>query len=525
MKTIEVNHVTKSFGKVKALDDVSFTVTKGEVFGLIGPDGAGKTTMFRILCSLLLPDHGMQIPSNKLTSVQMRSNQEPFAAVDGFDVVRQMREVRRRVGYMPGRFSLYQDLTVEENLKFFATLFGTTVDEGYDSIKAIYSQIEPFRNRRAGALSGGMKQKLALSCALVHRPSVLFLDEPTTGVDPVSRKELWEMLLGLKERGITILASTPYLDEVRCCERVVFLDHGKLQGTGTPEAILSRFSDIFCPPGLKRNSEASATKNVESRTKDEELSATKGKDEAENVIEVSHLVKAFGSFHAVDDISFTVRRGEIFGFLGANGAGKTTAMHMLTGLNQPTSGGGTVCGYDIRTQHEEIKKHIGYMSQRFSLYADLTVGENIRLFAGIYGMGEETIARKTDELLRRLDFAAHRDDLVGELPLGWKQKLAFSVAIFHEPGVVFLDEPTGGVDPATRRQFWELIYDAAARGITIFVTTHYMDEAEYCDRVSIMVDGKISALGTPDELKQRFRQPDMDHVFTYLARQATRSAG
>ncbi|MBQ8096209.1 MAG: ABC transporter ATP-binding protein [Prevotella sp.] len=486
MNAIEVKNVSKRYGKVQALSDVSFTVGKGEVFGLIGPDGAGKTTMFRILCTLLLPDEGT-------------------AAVDGFDTVSQMKAIRRRVGYMPGRFSLYQDLTVSENLQFFAKLFGTTVEAGYDSIKAIYQQIERFRDRKAGALSGGMKQKLALSCALVHSPSVLFLDEPTTGVDPVSRKELWDMLGSLKERGITIVASTPYLDEVRRCERVAFLDHGQLRGIGTPDAILTRFKDIFNPPPI---SPSVATES----------------QQTENVIEVQHLVKAFGSFHAVDDISFSVKRGEIFGFLGANGAGKTTAMHMLTGLNQPTSGTGTVVGYDIRTEHEQIKKHIGYMSQKFSLYEDLTVAENIRLFAGIYGMNDKEIARKTDELLQRLKFSDHKNDLVSSLPLGWKQKLAFSVSIFHEPGVVFLDEPTGGVDPATRRQFWELIYDAAARGITVFVTTHYMDEAEYCDRISIMVDGKISALGTPDELKQRFHQPDMDHVFTYLARQATRSS-
>lgn len=485
MNAIEVNGISKRYGRVQALHDVSLTVGKGEVFGIIGPDGAGKTTLYRILSTLLLPDGGN-------------------ALVDGYDTIRQMEEIRKRVGYMPGRFSLYQDLTVEENLKFFATLFGTTVEEGYDSIRAIYSQIERFRNRRAGALSGGMKQKLALSCALVHSPSVLFLDEPTTGVDPVSRKELWEMLLMLKERGITIVASTPYLDEVRCCERVAFLDRGKIRGIDSPEIILDRFAEIFNPPGLVRQNEA--------------------KVEDENVIEVSHLVKAFGTFHAVDDISFTVRRGEIFGFLGANGAGKTTAMHMLTGLSQPTSGTGRVCGYDIRTEYEQIKRHIGYMSQRFSLYEDLTVAENIRLFAGIYGMDDSTIRTKTDELLHRLQFEAHKDDLVSSLPLGWKQKLAFSVSIFHEPGVVFLDEPTGGVDPSTRRQFWELIYDAARRGITVFVTTHYMDEADYCDRISIMVDGKISALGTPDELKKRFGQPDMDHVFTYLARQATRSS-
>ena len=493
MNAIEVSHISKSYGRVKALQNVSFSVGKGEVFGLIGPDGAGKTTLYRILCTLLLADEGT-------------------VTVDGFDVVKQMKDIRRRVGYMPGRFSLYQDLTVEENLTFFATLFGTTVEEGYDSIKAIYSQIERFKDRKAGALSGGMKQKLALSCALVHSPSVLFLDEPTTGVDPVSRKELWEMLSMLKEWDITIVASTPYLDEVRRCERVAFLSEGHVMGIDKPEIILDRFKDIFNPSGITRKQEDSKTV---ARQKEDE-------SKSEFVIEVEHLVKAFGTFHAVDDISFTVKRGEIFGFLGANGAGKTTAMHMLTGLNQPTSGTGTVAGFDIRTEHEQIKRNIGYMSQKFSLYEDLTVAENIRLFGGIYGMRDDEIKAKTETLLRQLKFEEHKNDLVGSLPLGWKQKLAFSVSIFHEPAIVFLDEPTGGVDPATRRQFWELIYDAASRGITVFVTTHYMDEAEYCDRISIMVDGKISAMGTPDELKHNLNQPDMDHVFTYLAREAKR---
>jgi len=491
MNAIEVNNVSKHYGKIQALKDVSFSVQKGEVFGLIGPDGAGKTTMFRILCTLLQPENGT-------------------ATVDGYDVVSQMKKVRKRVGYVPGRFSLYQDLTVEENLRFFATLFNTTVEENYDSIKAIYSQIERFKDRKAGALSGGMKQKLALCCALVHQPSVLFLDEPTTGVDPVSRKEFWEILGHLKERDITIIASTPYLDEVRNCERVVFLSEGVVKGTGSPNEILNEFRDIFNPPGIERT----LITNIEE----------KEDKEVENVIEVDHLVKAFGSFRAVNDISFSVKKGEIFGFLGANGAGKSTAMHMLIGLSQPTSGTGRVAGFDIRTEYEQIKRHIGYMSQKFSLYEDLTVAENISLFAGIYGMQDDEIKRKTDDLLQRLNFSDHRDSLVSSLPLGWKQKLAFSVSIFHKPSIVFLDEPTGGVDPVTRRQFWELIYDAAERGITVFVTTHYMDEAEYCDRISIMVDGKIKALGTPDALKREFNQPDMDHVFTYLARQAMRSS-
>ncbi len=244
----------------------------------------------------------------------------------------------------------------------------------------------------------------------------------------------------------------------------------------------------------------------------------------ENVIYTRELTKRFGTFTAVDRITFSVRRGEIFGFLGANGAGKTTAMRMLCGLSVPTAGEGRVAGFDIATEAEEVKKRIGYMSQRFSLYEDLKVWENLRLFGGIYGMKDKEIARKTDEMLTDLGFESVRDTFVRALPLGWKQKLAFSVSIFHEPRVVFLDEPTGGVDPVTRRQFWELIYRAADRGITVFVTTHYMDEAEYCDRVSIMVDGRIEALDTPERLRARFQAATMDDVFQQLARKAVRKS-
>ncbi len=243
----------------------------------------------------------------------------------------------------------------------------------------------------------------------------------------------------------------------------------------------------------------------------------------EPIISVRELSKSFGGFKAVDRISFEVARGEIFGFLGANGAGKTTAMRMLCGLSRPTSGGGTVAGYDIARQGERIKRHIGYMSQRFSLYDDLTVIENIRLYGGIYGLLRREILRRAVALLRRLDFRRESRTLVGALPLGWKQKLAFSVATLHRPEVVFLDEPTGGVDPVTRRQFWELIYEAAAGGMTVFVTTHYMDEAEYCSRVSIMVDGRIRALGAPAELKREFAAESMDEVFRTLARGAKRT--
>lgn len=478
MNAIEVKHISKRYGATVALDDCSFSVPQGALYGLIGPDGTGKTTMFRILATLLLPDSGT-------------------ATIDGYDTVNDMRAIRRRLGYMPGRFSLYQDLTVEENLRFFATLFGTTIEEGFDDIKDIYGQIERFKDRRAGALSGGMKQKLALSCALIHRPSVLLLDEPTTGVDPVSRIDFWDMLGTLKRRGITMLVSTPYEDEIKKCD----------------EIILTRPTTTPAPDFITTASAYIKEQETEAATKD----ATDV-----NVISVNHLVKAFGSFRAVDDISFTVRRGEIFGFLGANGAGKTTAMRILSGLSRPTSGTAIVGGYDVRTQYEEIKRHIGYMSQKFSLYEDMTVRENIRLFGGIYGMRDQAIRRKTDELLDKLNIAQYADRLVASLPLGFKQKLAFSVSIFHSPEVVFLDEPTGGVDGTTRRQFWQLIYQAAAKGITIFVTTHYMDEAEYCDRISIMVDGKIRALGTPDELKSRFEKETLGEVFTLLARRAER---
>ena len=451
---IEVSHVSKSYGKVQALRDVSFSVKQGELFGLIGPDGAGKSTLFRILTTLLLPDQG----SARVLDANVRAD---------------FRTIRQSVGYMPGRFSLYQDLTVEENLRFFATVFHTTVEENYERIRAIYEQISPFKQRRAGALSGGMKQKL----------------------------EFWEMLAYLRQEGITLVVSTPFMDEALRCDRVAFLYEGEIKGIDRPEAILKQFSEILCPPGLQR-------KAVDKHTPP--------------IIQVDKLVKRFGSFTAVDHISFSVQRGEIFGFLGANGAGKTTAMRILCGLSLPSEGKAEVMGFDVRTQSEEIKKRIGYMSQKFSLYEDLTVRENLRLFGGIYGVNAKEISKRTEETLQRIGLYEEQHTLVRSLPLGWKQRLAFSVAIFHRPELVFLDEPTGGVDPATRRQFWELIYQAADQGITIFVTTHYMDEAEYCDRISMMVDGHIRALDTPDGLKYRFNARDMDEVFQKLAREAQR---
>ena len=483
---IELKNIGYSYhnlaGETDAIKDVSFQVEEGEFVALVGPSGCGKSTLLSIIAGLLAPETGTIVVNNPDGSLHYP-----------------------RVGYMLQHDHLFEWRTIYQNVTLGLEIHHALTKERTDYVKQLLSDygLESFQDKRPSELSGGMKQKLALSCALIHKPDVLFLDEPTTGVDPVSRKEFWGMLRRLKEQGITIIASTPIIDEARQCDRIAFINEGEIKGIDTPDRILTRFAGILCPPGLQHE----RVENHENK-----------------VIEVEGLTKRFGNFTAVDHISFQVHRGEIFGFLGANGAGKTTAMRMLTGLSRPTGGKACVAGFDVASQPEEVKKNIGYMSQKFSLYEDLKVWENIRLFAGIYGIPEAEIAPKTDELLLRLGLEKERDTLVKSLPLGWKQKLAFSVSIFHRPKIVFLDEPTGGVDPATRRQFWELIYQAADEGITVFVTTHFMDEAEYCDRISIMVDGVIRALDTPGELKRQFNATTMDDVFQQLARQAVRTA-
>lgn len=475
MEIISIGGVGKSFGAARALEGVTLGIRKGEFFGIVGPDGAGKTTLFRLMATLLVPDAGR-------------------ISVCGCDTVADYRAIRRRIGYMPGRFSLYPDLSVEENLRFFAAVYGVDAGANLHLVEDIYRSLAPFRGRRAGKLSGGMKQKLALCCALIHAPEVLLLDEPTTGVDPVSRLELFAMLRNLNARhGITVVVATPYRNEVMHCGRIALMEGGRVMDTGRPQDIL--------PP-------------------EEPLPPRTAPEGGEAVIEAEGLTKRFGAFTATDHISFKVYRGEIFGFLGANGAGKTTAMRMLCGLSQPSEGRARVAGYDCATQPEEVKRHIGYMSQRFSLYTDLTVGENIEFYGGIYGMSASDIRRERERLLDELGLDA--DMPVVRLPQGWRQRLAFSVAILHRPEVVFLDEPTGGVDAATRRQFWEMIRETARRGITVFVTTHYMDEAEYCDRVSIMVDGRIAALDTPRRLMEHHRAATMYDVFYGIVRHAVR---
>lgn len=475
---IEVKGLSKSFGPVKALANAELSVQPGELFGLIGPDGSGKSTLYRILATLDSPDSGS-------------------ARVSGLDTKADADRLRTIIGYMPERFSLYGDLSVKENLEFFASIFGVKVEDAYPVIAPIFGQLEKFPNRLAGRLSGGMKQKLALSCALIHRPKVLLLDEPTTGVDAVSRAEFWEMLKHLRNEGMTILVTTSYMDEARLCDRIALIKDGHIGPAGKPDELLETSAD---------NGQAPDSVNY-----------------AQPAIAVENLTKKFGDFAAVNNISFSVGKGEIFGFLGANGAGKTTAMRMLCGLSRPTSGSGTVIGFDINTQPEEIKRNIGYMSQRFSLYNEMTVNENLQLFATIYGLNPKQFEQRANEIYTSLDMHSMANTPVKDIPTGWRQKLAFAAATIHQPKLVFLDEPTGGVDPAARRKFWEIIYQAAEEGMTVFVTTHYLDEAEFCNRVTIMVDGKIAALDTPEALKQRYNAQTFDEVFRIVASSALRS--
>ncbi len=550
---VEAQGLVRRFGDDAALQEVSFDVAPGELYGVIGPDGAGKTTLFRILVTLLLPDAGS-------------------ARVLGRDVVKDLWDLRTRIGYMPGRFSLYPDLSVLENLSFFASLFDTTIAEARETIAPIWVQLERFSDRRAGALSGGMKQKLALCCALVHRPEVLFLDEPTTGVDAVSRREFWDLLARLRDDGLPIVVSTPYMDEAIRCDRVSLMQDGRLLVTDRPDAIgrgyprplfavrgpnvlglARRPAEVpACGGGLAVRRVAALHRRAAGCVARPDRpgagrprrgrGSLRGVDEADrrehrgrlhvvhgarrggmsdHAIDAQALTRRFGSFTAVDAITFHVEPGEVFGFLGANGAGKTTAIRMLIGVLEPTSGRATVAGYDLKTQSEQVRRRIGYMSQKFSLYEDLTVEENITLYGGIYGVSNRDIVTRTGDILTRIGLEHAGKELVREIPLGWKQQLAFCVALLHRPAVVFLDEPTGGVDPITRRRFWELIYEAGAAGTSVLVTTHYLDEAEYCRRISIMVNGAIAAMGTPAEVRRAVGAETLDEVFVKLTRPGT----
>jgi ABC-2 type transport system ATP-binding protein len=549
---ILAENLVMRFGSLLAVDSLSLSVKSGEIFGIVGPDGAGKTTTLRILASVLAPTGGR-------------------AVVAGFDTVKNPDRVRDNIAYMSQRFGLYQDLTVQENLNFYADMYGVAMPERTKRIERLldFSTMRPFRTRQAGKLSGGMKQKLGLMCALIHTPKVLLLDEPTNGVDPVSRRDFWRILYDLLKENVAILVTTAYLDEAERCNRVGLMSGGVFLAQGVPQEIkklvrgkifainsprarsikkllgeklgcgsVEVFGDnvhVVCDDAQAKKKEAEALlkqaglEYVEMRDQEPSLEdvfvSVMGQESGSResmpavlesrtyssgdgiAVSVENLTRKFGSFVAVNRVSFQVKRGEIFGFLGPNGAGKSTVIRMLCGLLEPSGGGGTVGGFDIRTQPEQIKQHIGYMSQKFSLYEDLTVGENIDFYGGIYGLGGKRLQERKDWAVEMAGLKDNRLASVSILSGGWKQRLALACAILHEPPIIFLDEPTSGVDPLSRRKFWNLIYDMADKGVTVFVTTHYMEEAEYCDRLALIYWGSLIALGTPLELKtQKMRE-------------------
>lgn len=503
---IITENLTKHFGSLTAVDGLTFSVAQGELIGLVGSDGAGKTTTLRMLTGVMDPSSGearvLGCPSTRLAPVQ------------------------GEIGYMSQRFGLYPDLTVAENIRFYADLFGVSRAERIARSERLldFSGMAPFTNRQAGRLSGGMKQKLGLCCALIHTPKLLLLDEPTNGVDPVSRRDFWQILLELRAEGVTILVATAYLDEAERCDRIGLLHRGCLLACDTPARLKEQVRDIIVDPALEdvfmvMMGAEKQIKLQKSTPVDLELTSP--------AVSLNNLTKRFAEFTAVDRVSLTVPRGQIFGFLGPNGAGKSTTIRMLCGILTPTSGEGQVAGFDIASEPERIKESIGYMSQRFSLYEDLTVEENIAFYAGVYRLTPSKRRERTEWVIEMAGLTERRTSKAGELSGGWRQRLALGCAILHEPPIVFLDEPTSGVDPLSRRKFWELIYNLAESGVTVFVTTHYMDEAEYCDRLGLIYRGELVAVGTPEELKRGRESngtvPSLEDVFIGLIEERDRS--
>ncbi len=574
--------------KIKALDAVTLRVARGEVTGLIGPDGAGKTTFIRLATGLFTPEAGS-------------------ISVLGIDVATDPQGVQSRVGYMPQRFGLYEDLTVEENLNLYADLHGIGADaraERYPNLMQM-TGLGPFQRRLAGQLSGGMKQKLGLACTLLSTPDLLLLDEPTVGVDPLSRRELWEIVYRLvREQGLTVLLSTSYLDEAERCDTAVLLLRGKVLEAGPPSEISSiakgrtfridtpqslkprqlqanlanrggvvdatlegnhvrvvlsadvgpesglfkgmsvspvapRFEDGFMTlvqavgaveavgPGLEppvvsvvspAAPEGSGQPGRRSHRPAAEGGGEPGRRSHRLVVEVHDLTRKFGSFIAVNNVTFRVHSGEIFGLLGPNGAGKSTTFRMLCGLLPASGGTLSVAGMDLRFARASARQRIGYVAQKFSLYGQLTVMENLDFFSGAYGLRGPGKRERIDWALEQFDLRSRSGLPSGELPAGYKQRLAMACALMHQPEILFLDEPTSGVDPLARREFWQRIGALADEGVTVIVTTHFMEEAEYCDRMVIMVDGRVLAEGTPADIRRHSRpapgkEPAMEDAF------------
>jgi ABC-2 type transport system ATP-binding protein len=562
---IEVGDLWKRYGKAEAVRGISFEVERGEIFGLIGADGAGKTTTFQILAGVMEATSGV-------------------ARIFG----KPAREARSQTGYLTQAFSLYPDLTVMENIRYVGDLRHVPPAEinerGRQYLKSF--DMDRFSSRLASQLSGGMKQKLALVCALVSQPNILLLDEPTTGVDPVSRREFWDTVAHLAGEGLTVLVATPYLDEAERCHRIALIHLGEIQQIGTPEEIRGSLNAKRIELHTPKLQEAQAAMNEVSGSNSQIFdvqrfgdrldllshSPDQAKTEVQRIMTEKHLpiddirvdeptlentfvatlrslgqgmhdepfpnrhdhkalrgqvaigatnlTKQFGSFTAVHNVSLQVKYGEIYGLLGANGAGKTTTIKMLCGLLEPTQGTMMLAGRQDGLRSTEIREQIGYMSQKFSLYNDLTIAENLDFFAGVYGVPPEERAEKQAWVMRFSGLEGKQDQITSSLPGGWKQRVAFGSAITHEPRIVFLDEPTSGVDPLARRAFWTMINHLADSGTAVLVTTHYLEEAEQCNRLGLMVAGELLLEGTPSEIKAQ----QHGHLLEFRVDQTQRAA-
>jgi ABC-2 type transport system ATP-binding protein len=547
MKTVTATNLFKTFDgeSTSALHDLSFSIESGKITGLVGPDGAGKTTLIRIIAGLL-----------KLTSGTLEIHEDS-------------------IGYMPQQFGLYEELSIDENLRLYAAL--QEIEDEQKRINELleFTDLTPFRKRKAGDLSGGMKQKLGLACALIKKPKLLLLDEPSVGVDPISRHALWDMVQKLLDDEMAVIWGTSYLDEADRCDEIILLNEGKMLYNGTPLEMKAPLkNDVYLIEDIQVDKRTMLTRLLESEAimdavlvgesirvnlmkneafpsaylKEIDPSATADVTEVEfedafikmlgvktiahsllaqqmqqkqttdaNLIEASHLTKKFGDFTATDDIDFSIKAGEIFGFLGPNGAGKSTTFKMLCGLLTPTQGTATVMGENLYLTNTNARERIGYMAQKFSLYQTLSVLDNLEFFAGVYGLSRKKRKEKIDAIVETFDFTPHLNTRTELLPLGIKQRLALSCALMHEPSVLFLDEPTSGVDPITRKEFWTHINGIIKKGISVMVTTHFMDEAQYCDRIMLIYKGKAIATGTPDELKSKVsKDATMEDAFIQL---------
>lgn len=564
-----VNKVFKNSTKA-ALASVSVKLAAGRIIGLVGPDGAGKTTLIRLIAGLIEPTSG-------------------HIYVAGLHSIHDFKKIRDIIGYMPQKFGLYEDLTVQENLVLHADLQGLSAENRKAKFEKLleFTDLTAFTNRLTGKLSGGMKQKLSLACTLLGQPHLLLLDEPGVGVDPISRRELWKMVHQIIAQGISVILSTAYLEEAELCQEVLLINNGELIYSGKPEemtncvrgrcfqirhiagdrrqllkrvmqnpdildgviqghnlrivfrnkedkfdlqemlagsdaelvAVAPRFEDAFIEAlggTTMRESILSPQKQVLNTTK-------------ETIIETVELTKKFGDFTATDHVNFKVKRGEIFGLLGPNGAGKSTTFRMLCGLLSPSSGTAEVMGIDLKKSASLARQQFGYMAQKFSLYGNLEVSQNLKFFSGVYGLKaqkQKQIIQEMIDVFKLQDYLTKTPDT---LPLGFKQRLALACAIMHQPPILFLDEPTSGVDPVTRREFWMHINALVESGVTVIITTHFMDEAEYCDRIALVFHGKIIAEGTPDQLKQQVATPDkpepsMEDAFITLIENQSLSA-